>query len=824
MYYLKLRFLILFSFTALLANASDYYITTVDLNVRSGAGKNYKSLIVLAKGDTVKLLESTDDIWAKIQYEDKIGYSSKQYLQKIEVAEIETETETETNSGKGFLVFLILLTITIIAAISLKKSGDKYRNKSTATLLSFFFGFAGLQKFYFGQSNKGILSIVFCWTFIPMLIGLIDFIKLASTSESKFNYKYNFGKISGNQNKQVFTEQKKNYSKQQVIQTYTVNSHKKETTQTDNSIIDVNTENFNLSVEKSPSKSEKLIEPPYWRHSYVYSYNEINYATKQQKEFYNYLKRKVLNGEFVDIKGNTNYAFILYFDFLNEYQKHRDIKLLENQFKLIGEICPKTKSYTLGLLQNELRKRSDSYSIDKLKDLEEPRYQFEHGFSDYDPDEYKLGKLYQEKLGLNEREVTLLNKFWNPSNVFTSIEGCCIAIIMQYLFILKELNTLLEENETTLDKELSNFKEKLARRYSKMYGYNRPQYYYERAESDIYLIFFKRIENSVRKVFGHKRKLSDSLPFYDNKLSNEFEERIGITLTELIEKNEHRISKPDLETQIELNTQNVNRWQIEFNELKESFSEKEKDKFIDIITHLEETNQKNPNIENILFEASKFIAKYDKVQSLIYYAKYIYYDLKSKKFDNRKLTKTVQKSLFKTEEQINDFKDIISDLIDNSDIQTAIEKISKIYVPKRKKIELDTKEIKAVEQKHKGTVELLNEYLESGKEEKETIPVETFDDDVQIEIISNKENHSILKSEISLGKVQEELVKRIITNAFAIGQDEVDKYATENGLFKNQLIDSINEACQEFLDGEALIEEDEDNYVIEESYYQEIAK
>ena len=46
---------------------------------------------------------------------------------------------------------------------------------------------------------------------------------------------------------------------------------------------------------------------------------------------------------------------------------------------------------------------------------------------------------------------------------------------------------------------------------------------------------------------------------------------------------------------------------------------------------------------------------------------------------------------------------------------------------------------------------------------------------------------------------------------------EVDKFASANGMFKNQLIDSINEACEEFLDGEALIEEEDENYRIEES-------
>ena len=455
-------------------------------------------------------------------------------------------------------------------------------------------------------------------------------------------------------------------------------------------------------------------------------------------------------------------------------------------------------------------------------------YLFENGYSDYNPDYYKLGTQYKDKLALNQQEVDFLNNFYSPVNNFNSIEGCTIAIINLLLETFNKINNKLKVEKSNLNLELKNLFNYVIEIENLEFDSQNVElewkWAYSRFMDSFYLTQYKIAENLVREKFGHKRKLTfeSYYPYTNSALI--IEEKLGRTFQLCLEDSIANINNPDQETQIELNTQNVNRWQIEFNELKESFSENEKDKFIDSIIHLEETNQKNPNIENILFEASKFIAKYDKVQSLIYYAKYIYYDLKSKKFDNKELTKTVQKSLFKTEEQINVFRDIISDLIDNSDIQTAIEKISKIYVPKRKKIELDTKEIKAVEQKHEGTVELLNEYLESGKEEKDIIPEETFEDDVQIEIISKKENHSILKSEIALGKVQEELVKRIIANAFGIGQDEVDKYATENGMFKNQLIDSINEACQEFLDGEALIEEDENNYVIEESYYQEIAK
>lgn len=76
---------------------------------------------------------------------------------------------------------------------------------------------------------------------------------------------------------------------------------------------------------------------------------------------------------------------------------------------------------------------------------------------------------------------------------------------------------------------------------------------------------------------------------------------------------------------------------------------------------------------------------------------------------------------------------------------------------------------------------------------------------------------------MNLSEVQEKLVQMIVSNSYVIHQQEVDKLAIEYGLFKNQLIDSINEKCSLHLDGEALIEEDDENYTIEKSYFKEIA-
>lgn len=69
------------------------------------------------------------------------------------------------------------------------------KNKSTAAILAFFLGGIGIHRFYLGQSGLGILYLIFCWTFVPAIIALVDFIIFLTMDEDKFNMKYNPGKI-----------------------------------------------------------------------------------------------------------------------------------------------------------------------------------------------------------------------------------------------------------------------------------------------------------------------------------------------------------------------------------------------------------------------------------------------------------------------------------------------------------------------------------------------------------------------------------------------------------------------------------------------------
>jgi hypothetical protein len=59
-------------------------------------------------------------------------------------------------------------------------------NKLAAGLLAIFLGDLGIHKFYTGKIGLGILYILFCWTFIPWVIGIIEGIVYLSTPDDKW--------------------------------------------------------------------------------------------------------------------------------------------------------------------------------------------------------------------------------------------------------------------------------------------------------------------------------------------------------------------------------------------------------------------------------------------------------------------------------------------------------------------------------------------------------------------------------------------------------------------------------------------------------------
>ncbi|UII27555.1 hypothetical protein LVD15_03745 [Fulvivirga maritima] len=581
-----------------------------------------------------------------------------------------------------------------------------------------------------------------------------------------------------------------------------------------------NVSDFYLGSAESKDVNRNKInfsKVPHWSDSYVYSFEEIEHATKAQKEFYEYFKGEVIKGQFVDIEGNTNYAFVLYFDFLNEYQSHSDIDLLESQFKLIGKICPKTRFYSLGSLRREWGKLETRKAKDKLEQYEDPNYLYDNGYSDYNPDMYKLGNVYKKKLGLKPREVKWLNKFNNPSNTFNSIEGCCIAIIESYISVLNRINEKKEIDEvlkSIFDKVISIEKFKFSN-YSE--EFDRKSAFNQFQES-FYLTIFKKIENMVRECYGHKRLLNiPEFHPYSQATIKLIENTLGEQLYLSMQDVTGNIASPNIDTQIELNALNVNRWGAELELAKLTFNIQDLTVFKDKLDYLEMSNLKNSKIEAIFLEAAKFLTKHDHIEALRNYTKYVYYNTISS-YKKKDIPNQLKKIISDSDKLI-DYESILRELAKSMMLDESLEAVNDLFTPKRKKISLDKSEIDSVRKKHEGTVCLLNKYLETEDESSQELKlIETPDKSNEPESTSN----SLFKKEIGLSSIHEGLIKKIVENDFIIRQSEVDVYASQNSLFKNQLIDAINEACEGFLEGEPLIEEEDDSYIIEQSYYEEI--
>ena len=64
------------------------------------------------------------------------------------------------------------------------------KSKVAAGLLAILLGDFGIYKFYLGQVGLGILYLLFCWTFIPGLVGLVEGIIYLTTKDNEWASRY----------------------------------------------------------------------------------------------------------------------------------------------------------------------------------------------------------------------------------------------------------------------------------------------------------------------------------------------------------------------------------------------------------------------------------------------------------------------------------------------------------------------------------------------------------------------------------------------------------------------------------------------------------
>ena len=63
------------------------------------------------------------------------------------------------------------------------------KSKVVAGLLGIFLGSLGIHKFYMGRIGWGIIYLLFCWTYIPAIIGFFEGIYYLVQNEHNFQVK-----------------------------------------------------------------------------------------------------------------------------------------------------------------------------------------------------------------------------------------------------------------------------------------------------------------------------------------------------------------------------------------------------------------------------------------------------------------------------------------------------------------------------------------------------------------------------------------------------------------------------------------------------------
>ncbi len=64
------------------------------------------------------------------------------------------------------------------------------KSRVTAGFLAIFLGGIGVHKFYLGSVGWGVVYLIFSWTWIPAILGIIEGIIYFSMSDHSFKEKY----------------------------------------------------------------------------------------------------------------------------------------------------------------------------------------------------------------------------------------------------------------------------------------------------------------------------------------------------------------------------------------------------------------------------------------------------------------------------------------------------------------------------------------------------------------------------------------------------------------------------------------------------------
>lgn len=548
---------------------------------------------------------------------------------------------------------------------------------------------------------------------------------------------------------------------------------------TEDGVIDIETTVKPISYEKDP------FVVPVWSHHYVYSASELKQATAAQKDFYARYKADFLKGHHWDLQGNTNYGFILLFELLTDYQRHKDLDLLERQLRDLEISCPRTRPYAKSNLLQLMRATGDFEGVMRLDNnvTWDWREKYIHG------------------LKLNTADTALLNEIWLPSSQFIQIEFCARELVRLYLGAMHLWNRALEDKKAELE-----FLGDLIARKQNRYRNGSPNYQYtvEHCGSTIAAYVLRYCESMLRTHLGHNRKVNVAGYLDHVEVQGALQDRVIARIAPGMAALLALVPVTDEAVEMALNAISPTRWKTRLELSSASYQQMGLVGFRQTADQELRLNVRNPSLDIIFQELVKFLAGQDKPAALQYHLRYSHYCFGIKKADPKPMPKNLQKLLFKTEEQQARFESLIEDLKAGQNLADSMPIAADFYLPVRKKIQLDPSLISQAEQRYEGTVEQLNEYLQEEEPAVAAAPAVVSTDYA-----------------ITLTVAQNGLLDLFTHHQYQLDAAAVDAYCQSAGAMRSVLINAINENCYELLD-ELLIEEEDDQCTINPTYYQKL--
>ncbi|WP_462265714.1 tellurite resistance TerB C-terminal domain-containing protein [Mucilaginibacter sp.] len=571
------------------------------------------------------------------------------------------------------------------------------------------------------------------------------------------------------------------------------------------------TENGVLPLAKAPEPDvidiDTTVKPiiytetkvvPIWPHRYVYSADELREANPAQKAFYEEYKAEFYNGRHLDLQGNTNYGFILFFELLDDYRRHQNLQLLERRLHDLEISCPRTCSYAKSNLVQLMRAAGNHDDATRIENAQANPWHWR--------------ERYIRELNLSKVDAQLLNSIWISGNAFVNIEFCAKELIKLYVSAMKVLAKSFQEQQTSKRTAFEFIGDLIARKQNH-YRTGSPNYKYtvEHSESTLSEYILRYCESELRVHLGHNRKMNINGYLDHSEVILAIREKIIAPIATRMPELLQDVAKPNEAVEVALNAITPTRWKNRLFLTAEHYAQIGLEKFKEEVDHQLRLNVQNSSLDIIFQDVVKFLAQHDKSSSLQYYLRYSHYCFGIKNADPKSMPKNLQKVLFKTEMDIQRFDELVTKVKTGGKLAHLLAEAAIFYAPVRKKITLNTTLINQVEHQYTGTVELLNEYLQD--EEPVSGPVVSIH---TIGPINSTTNYAL-----TLTTGQSGLIELFKAHDFALEAAAIDTYCQDVGLMRSALVNDINEHCYELLD-DPLIEEQDQQYTINPYYYQQL--